>query len=721
DAGYTYYPCIAHTVVDGVFDYKLTVTNQGNVPMHRELAIDILPYVGDTGVLLTGSQRGTAWKPIMNSEVEVSGTPAGATVTVHYSTSETPCTNPLTTGGLWSCGDWTTTYPGPATAAIGIDVVAADGTPIAAGASFGLHWTMQAPPTSPAVGSIAWNSFAFTGEPITTPGKLLPAAEPRQVGIDLANASVQVQKATTPEGSDGTFSFTLAPVGDAVGGGTETLTTNGGHGSTSAWSQLTPGGTYKLTEDATGDASAFVPGRFACVNSNDSGIPIGTTAVVGGVQFVAPANGVIVCSITNMKRPEITVSKTTIGGDGDFAFTLTGDGGSKQTVSTIEGSGSHTWGPAGLTPGGTYTLSETVQDGWVSEFKSCTGVTPTSSDASSVTFTAAAGAIISCGFTNTKRPAITVSKTAVGGDGDFAFTLAGDGGSGQTVTTTRGAGSYTWGPAGLTPGGTYTLSETVQPGWVSKFTSCTGVTPTSSTDNSVTFTAAAGADIDCAFTNSKQPTVTVHKTAVGGNGIFDFVLTQVDPEGLAPIEGTDETRQVDTSTEVLTASWGPAGLIPGATYRITETHKSRWISRFNGCFDGEMSISKDLSDQSGGTFVADAGADIRCDFTNTYMPPPPPTTSASTPPTTPTTSISVLPTSNSVTGVTTTTSGATIGVLPTSGGVIDVLPTSKTSVGNIAYTGVNAYGMALLALLLLGGGALVLTIGSVWRRKSRKH
>ncbi|HRB02362.1 MAG TPA: hypothetical protein PLP26_03290, partial [Ilumatobacteraceae bacterium] len=125
------------------------------------------------------------------------------------------------------------------------------------------------------------------------------------------------------------------------------------------------------------------------------------------------------------------------------------------------------------------------------------------STASSVTFTAAAGAVISCDFTNTKRPAISVLKTAVGGDGTFEFTLTGDGGSMVPVSTTNGVGSYVWDPAGLTPGGTYTLTESVKVGWVSTFTACSGVEVTSSTSSSVTFTAPAGAEISCRFTNTK--------------------------------------------------------------------------------------------------------------------------------------------------------------------------------------------------------------------------
>jgi hypothetical protein len=65
----------------------------------------------------------------------------------------------------------------------------------------------------------------------------------------------------------------------------------------------------------------------------------------------------------------------------------------------------------------------------------------------------------------------------------------------------------------------------------------------------------------------------------------------------------------------------------------------------------------------------------------------------------------------------------TIIVLPTSSETpsptptITVLPTSST----MAYTGVDTVGMGWLALLLLGGGALALTVGTMWRRKPRRH
>lgn len=54
---------------------------------------------------------------------------------------------------------------------------------------------------------------------------------------------------------------------------------------------------------------------------------------------------------------------------------------------------------------------------------------------------------------------------------------------------------------------------------------------------------------------------------------------------------------------------------------------------------------------------------------------------------------------------------------PSSSAPITVLPTSST----MAYTGVDTIGMGWLAFLLLGGGALLLVVGTAWRRKPRRH
>ncbi|MEO7125938.1 MAG: Ig-like domain repeat protein [Nakamurella sp.] len=90
----------------------------------------------------------------------------------------------------------------------------------------------------------------------------------------------------------------------------------------------------------------------------------------------------------------------------------------------------------------------------------------------------------------------------------------------------------------------------------------------------------------------------------------------------------------------------------------------------------------------------------------------PTTPSAKTPPKTLRASIEVLPTSNSV-----RRAGRT-----TSSGNIEVFPTSMTTARTLAFTGADTFGLGMVALLLLlGGGALILLVGSGWRRKPGKH
>jgi len=292
DSGYTYYPCVAHTIAGGAVDYQVTVQNIGNVPMEHTFLIDKLPKIGDTGVIVNQA-RDSQWRPILTGPVTVGSLPAGAIPVVYYSTVANPCTAPLT-GGSW-CGDWSTTDPGAATTAIGVDITFPN-TKLNPAGQFQLSWPMFIPPDSPADGQIAWNSFAYTGKPTDQTSLLLPA-EPRKVGIVL-DTQVSVQKATVPSDASGTFTVSLIsvdptpPVADPV-----TRTINTAADPTGApWTGLTPGGTYQLVETPT---SGWVQTGLTCVDQRNGNAPVPTTPVVNGVQFVAPAGGSVVCDLTN--------------------------------------------------------------------------------------------------------------------------------------------------------------------------------------------------------------------------------------------------------------------------------------------------------------------------------------------------------------------------------------------------------------------------------------
>ncbi|HSF43319.1 MAG TPA: hypothetical protein VLT87_26200, partial [Thermoanaerobaculia bacterium] len=100
----------AGTLTGGAIEYRLRVQNVGTVPMQNFVLVDILPFVGDTGVRDT-NPRGSLWTPLLAAPI----TPPPGTV-IYYSTSGNPCRGEV--GGPTSSCDppsWTTVPPDPIT------------------------------------------------------------------------------------------------------------------------------------------------------------------------------------------------------------------------------------------------------------------------------------------------------------------------------------------------------------------------------------------------------------------------------------------------------------------------------------------------------------------------------------------------------------------------------------------------------------------------------
>ncbi|MBK8054871.1 MAG: hypothetical protein IPK35_16775 [Saprospiraceae bacterium] len=187
DAGYSRYPAFGQTVHGGLADYRLVVKNTGNVPMKDIEIVDILPFVGDMGVIDL-SVRNTAWRPNLANPIIA---PAG--VTVYYSTAQNPCRDemkaptdpsPFPTG--CTPANWTLA-PLP-------DITSVQSLKFDFGNiiinpldSFILNWPMRAPVDAPSNGEIAWNSFGFRATRTDNNQSLLPA-EPIKVGIQVTPA-----------------------------------------------------------------------------------------------------------------------------------------------------------------------------------------------------------------------------------------------------------------------------------------------------------------------------------------------------------------------------------------------------------------------------------------------------------------------------------------------------------------------------------------------------
>jgi len=168
----------AGTLTGGAIEYNLRVQNVGTVPMQNFVLIDILPFVGDTGVRDT-NPRGTQWTPLLAAPITP---PAGTTI--YYSTSGNPCRGEVggpTTG--CDAPNWTTVPPDPITSVRSFKIEF--GNRVVGPFDF-LEFTfsMVTPGDVPA-GTFAYNSFAYQANRADGLGSL--AAEPQKVGISLGS------------------------------------------------------------------------------------------------------------------------------------------------------------------------------------------------------------------------------------------------------------------------------------------------------------------------------------------------------------------------------------------------------------------------------------------------------------------------------------------------------------------------------------------------------
>lgn len=191
DTDYTQYPNIGNTLAGNSFHYQLTLTNKGNTYLDRVEIVNILPHIGDTGVILTTTPRNSQFNVYPVSFSQATLTPLVPTdpipiFTVYYSQSYDPVrfgSNANTIIG--TADDWTTVQPQDTTTIKSYKLVCTNAV-FRPNQTLTLV-TLAISPTNTAAHLQAWNSFAakitYTDEDGST-ATLLPV-EPEMTGVKI--------------------------------------------------------------------------------------------------------------------------------------------------------------------------------------------------------------------------------------------------------------------------------------------------------------------------------------------------------------------------------------------------------------------------------------------------------------------------------------------------------------------------------------------------------
>ncbi len=342
-----------------------------------------------------------------------------------------------------------------------------------------------------------------------------------------------------------------------------------------------PGEQITLTDASTG--SHTITEAFGA-GGGDSADWIADLSACGTNGVVQVTKGQkTTCTITNSRKPKLTVVKKVVGGTGDERFDLfvgidkvassVGDGGSGTKVFTTEATAAVSEALAG-----TAGIDSNVWD--VSYSTEC--------DNTGHTVALKWGDAKTCTITNTKRPKLTITKNIVGNgsfdvfDG-FNQAAALNDASLATQSVTR---SY---PAGTAVDVTETMSNGSTPVDANAWT----VVKT----GDCKLTLAAGAVKSCTIDNKQRPTVLVKKIVVGGTAKpGDFKI------GIA-------ATNADT-TSVTGSNGGTVVTVDPGTFKATESNPSPLYT---------VSYSADCG-QSQPVAVAFGEPQRTCTVTNTRKP-----------------------------------------------------------------------------------------------------
>lgn len=216
--GFYSYPCVPITRPGGTQTWQLTVANNGNVAANTISAIDVLPAVGDTGVIV-GSSRKSRFSPVLlgNVTADLPGDAAAHTLRTFYTTTvlgascnKADILNDTKPAGQDGCGiEWheftTATAASALATAKAVKFLLTFDDPaegLAPGEKLSLRFDTRTPAhadlgDTSTVDPAAWNSAAIgsrTADSETYPARASLVTEPRKAGVALAGGQLDLSK-----------------------------------------------------------------------------------------------------------------------------------------------------------------------------------------------------------------------------------------------------------------------------------------------------------------------------------------------------------------------------------------------------------------------------------------------------------------------------------------------------------------------------------------------
>lgn len=189
DADYNRYPDKGKTIQGGTVDYKLEIKNTGNVKLEKIEILDILPYVGDTGVL-NDVPRESEWKPNLLKALDegaISSSGITANLNVKYSISSDKSYvnfDEISNTTYWM-DEIPENYDLSSIQSLYFEITNINsGDGLDPGESIDLEWKMRAPVGAPE-NKVAYNSVGAKLSTVTD--KSLLASEPIKVGFEVVD------------------------------------------------------------------------------------------------------------------------------------------------------------------------------------------------------------------------------------------------------------------------------------------------------------------------------------------------------------------------------------------------------------------------------------------------------------------------------------------------------------------------------------------------------